>query len=357
MGAGRRAGPGVRRRRLGALRHERRTGRQAHDLPTEHAREAARAAAAVADRGGPQYNVLPLDDRAAERLNADLAGRPTLDPGQRRSCCSAAWGGCPRTASSTSRTSPLSVTAEVDVPDGGAEGVIIAQGGGFGGWSLYAKDGRPTYCYNLLGLQRFYVDADEPLSGRHAPGADGVRLRRRRPRQGRRPSRSTLDGAQVGEGRVEATAPMIFSADDGCDVGTDTGAPVAEDYPAGENGFTGKVLGVEDRASTSGDDRPGPHRSIRRMRSASPWPGNRKARSWPTGTRSVGPLLWPSGPVWNTASRSWAGTAETLASQPRAGPAPTGVGSTKQRSAGFAGMTTMGGRPVVRHSIPASGAG
>jgi arylsulfatase len=64
------------------------------------------------------------------------------------------------------------VTAEVVVPEAGAEGVIIAQGGAFAGWSLYAKDGRPTYCYNLLGLQRFKIAGDSAIP----PGTHQVRM-------------------------------------------------------------------------------------------------------------------------------------------------------------------------------------
>ena len=60
------------------------------------------------------------------------------------------------------------VTAEVVVPEAGAQGVIVAQGGSIGGWSLYAKDGRPKYCYNLLGIRRFYVEADREIpAGTH----------------------------------------------------------------------------------------------------------------------------------------------------------------------------------------------
>ena len=86
-----------------------------------------------------------------------------------------------------------SVTAQRVVREGGAEGVVIAQGGAFGGWSLYLKGDRPTYCYNLLGVQRFKVSAGEPLAAGERQAADGVRLRRRRSRQGRRhhPSMST----------------------------------------------------------------------------------------------------------------------------------------------------------------------
>ena len=92
------------------------------------------------------------------------------------------------------------VTAEIEVPEGGAEGVIIAQGGSIGGWSLYLKDGKPRYCYNLLGIQRFYVDSRHRGAGRDAPGADGVRLRR--PGLGKGGTVTLyLDGVSIGEGR------------------------------------------------------------------------------------------------------------------------------------------------------------
>ena len=68
------------------------------------------------------------------------------------------------------------ITAQVVVPDGGASGVLVAQGGSFGGWSLYANDGRPAYCCNLLGLQRFKVYGQEPIPAGEHPGPDGVRL-------------------------------------------------------------------------------------------------------------------------------------------------------------------------------------
>ena len=131
-----------------------------------------------------KYNVLPLDDRRIERFNADLVGRPELVKGNSQLL----FGGMGRLTESSLlniKNKSHAVTAEVVVPESGAEGVIIAQGGAFAGWSLYAKDGRPKYCYNLLGLQRFTIEGDAHDPVRNAPGADGVRLRRRRARQGR----------------------------------------------------------------------------------------------------------------------------------------------------------------------------
>jgi arylsulfatase len=121
--------------------------------------------------------------------------------------------------------------------------VIIAQGGSIGGWSLYAKDGRLRYCYNLLGVQRFYVDGDREIPA----GTRQVRMEfdYDGPGLGKGGTvRLFLDGEQVGDGTVAATAAMIFSADDTCDVGNEDGALVAEDYPV-PNDFTGEVNWVE----------------------------------------------------------------------------------------------------------------
>ena len=120
--------------------------------------------------------------------------------------------------------------ARSSCPTAAPTGVIVAQGGAFGGWSLYLHDGRPAYCYNLFGLQRFKVYGETRRPARRAPGADGVRLRRRRARQGRDRRPSTSTATKVGEGRVEATVPMVFSADETTDVGSDSGTPVSDDF-------------------------------------------------------------------------------------------------------------------------------
>ena len=126
---------------------------------------------------------------------------------------------------------------------GAAEGVIIAQGGQTGGWSLYAKEGRAKYCHNFLGLQHFFAESEGPLpAGTHQVrmefAYDGGGLAK-----GGRVG-LFVDGQKVGEGRVDVTEPMIFSADETCDVGKDTGSPVSPDYGPG-NAFNGKVDWVQ----------------------------------------------------------------------------------------------------------------
>ena len=141
--------------------------------------------------------MLPLDDRRAERFNPDLAGRPQLVHGNRQLL----FGGMKRLSENSIvviKNKSHAVTAEIVVPADGAEGVIVAQGGAFGGWSLYVKESKPAYCYNLFGLERFKVYGDTPLAAGDAPGAGRVRLRRRRARQGGR--RLALPRREQGRG-------------------------------------------------------------------------------------------------------------------------------------------------------------
>ena len=196
-------------------------------------------------------NVLPLDDRAAERINSEIAGRPSLIQGNRQRL----FGGMGRLTESSVvsiKNKTHAVTAEIVVPEGGAQGVIIAQGGSIGGWALYAKDGRLRYCYNLLGVQRFYTESDRVIpAGTHQARME---FDYAGPGMGKGGAVSLyLDGEKVGEGSVAATAALIFSADDTCDVGKEGGALVADDYPV-PNDFTGEVNWVEIDVDEAAED-------------------------------------------------------------------------------------------------------
>ena len=190
-----------------------------------------------------RYNVLPLDDDLAKRMNPDTAGRPVLIKGKTQIL----FGGMGRLSENSVvsiKNKSHAVTAEIVVPQSGAEGVIIAQGGNIGGWSLYAKGGKLKYCYNLLGIQYFYAESANALPA----GEHQVRMEFAYAGGGRGKGGQVslyVDGKKVGEGVVAATAAMVFSADDGCDVGEDTGAPVSPDYGPRGNAFTGRVKGVQ----------------------------------------------------------------------------------------------------------------
>ena len=196
-----------------------------------------------------KYNVLPLDDRSAERLNPDLAGRPTLIRGTSQ-LFFPGMGRLSENSVVSIKNKSFSITAEVDVPDGGAEGVIIAQGGRFGGWAVYVKDGHLKFAYNVLGIQEFTVGATSPVpAGNHQVrmefAYDGGGLAKG--------GDVTLfhDGTEVGKGRVEATQPMIFSADETTDIGYESGTTVTPDYTAQGSRFTGKLHWVQ---LDTGDD-------------------------------------------------------------------------------------------------------
>ncbi len=190
-----------------------------------------------------RYNVLPLDDRLAERINSDTAGRPVLIKGNSQ-ILFGSMGRLSENSVLNMKNKSHSVTAEIVVPVSGAEGVIVAQGGNIGGWSLYAKAGKLKYCYNFLGIQYFYAESSSALP----PGEHQVRMEFAYAGGGLGKAGTVslyVDGQKVGEGTVGATAAMIFSADDGCDVGEDTGSPVSPDYGSRGNGFSGRVKGVQ----------------------------------------------------------------------------------------------------------------
>ena len=199
-----------------------------------------------------RYKVLPLDDRLMEKLNPDTAGRPVLIKGKTQLL----FGGMGHLAENcvlNLKNKSHAVTAEIVVPEKGAEGVIIAQGANIGGWSLYAKGGKLKYCYNWSGLQHFYVEASTPIPA----GEHQVRMEFAYAGGGLgKGGKVTLytDGQKVGEGDIAATLAMIFSADDGLDVGEDTGAPVSEDYGSHGNAFNGRVKGVQLAIAEAAED-------------------------------------------------------------------------------------------------------
>jgi arylsulfatase len=190
-----------------------------------------------------KYSVLPLDDRRVERLNPELAGRPQLIKGQTQ-ILFGDMGRLTENSVINIKNKSYSVTADIVVPDSGADGVIIAQGGGFAGWSLYAKDGKLKYCYNLFGVRLFYADSNKPILA----GQRQVRMEFTYDGGGLAKGGNAslyLDGEKVGEGRVEMTVPMLFSADETLDVGRGTGSSVSPDYDPRNNEFSGEVNWVQ----------------------------------------------------------------------------------------------------------------
>ncbi|HEY9784870.1 MAG TPA: arylsulfatase [Candidatus Obscuribacterales bacterium] len=186
-------------------------------------------------------NVLPLDDRTIERVNAQLVGRPDLMHGRTSLSLYEGMTGLSENVFINVKNHSFTVTADTTIPDGGANGVLLAQAGRFGGWSFYLENGKPAFTYNFLGLQEFSVKASQPVAagqkkiifdfeydGGIGKGGTGT---------------ITVNGEKVASGRIERTQGMFFSADEGTDVGCDLGTPVSAGYEV-PFAFTGKIAKI-----------------------------------------------------------------------------------------------------------------
>jgi arylsulfatase len=215
---------------------------QAHDLKAEHPELLAKLQRLWLIEA-VKYNVLPLDDRSGERVNPELAGRPTLVRGNSQ-LFFPGMGRLSENSVISIKNRSFSVTAEIEVSSAGANGTIIAQGGRFGGWALYTLDGRLAFSYNLLGIQEFVTKADQAIpEGEHQVrvefGYDGGGL-------GKGGSTTLfVDGQSVGSGRVAATQAMVFSADETTDVGYESGTTVGSEYDSTTSRFSGKIRWVQ----------------------------------------------------------------------------------------------------------------
>jgi arylsulfatase len=187
-----------------------------------------------------KYHVLPIDDRLNERLDAKAVGRPTVMDGRTSLTLGEGMKGMGVDIFISTMNTSYTITADVEVSANG-NGTIVCQGGRFGGFSFYVKNGVPMFTYNFLGLEKYAVTAAQSLKpGKHTLvydfkydggglGKGGI-------------GTITIDGAKAGEGRIEKTQAGVFSVDDLADVGTDDGTRVA-DYGASAkfNGKLGKV--------------------------------------------------------------------------------------------------------------------
>ena len=187
-----------------------------------------------------KYKVLPLDDRVLERFNPAIAGRPDLMGGRTALTLYEGMIGLSENTFINMKNRSYAITAELDIPKGGAEGVIIAHGGHTGGWSLYVKNGRPKFAYNWFGRKTYEVTAPKPLpagvvtlrwefiyDGGKMPGAGGR-------------GDFFINGEQVGTGRIDRTIPFFIGTEP-ADVGMDDLTPVTHDYEAYDNRFTGAI--------------------------------------------------------------------------------------------------------------------
>jgi arylsulfatase len=187
-----------------------------------------------------KYNVLPIDDRMLERVDASAVGRPDLMGGRTSLVLYPGMTGMMEDTFVDVKNRSKTLTAEVEIPQGGANGVILAQAGRFGGWSLYFKDGKPAYAYNWIGRETYTVASARPVP----PGKAIVKLDFAYDGGGRgKGGNATLyvNGEKVAEGRIANTNPNILSLDEGADVGIDEGTPVTEAYTSHGSRFTGQI--------------------------------------------------------------------------------------------------------------------
>ncbi|UPK75913.1 arylsulfatase [Nocardioidaceae bacterium SCSIO 66511] len=224
---------------------------QAHDLAAEQP-EKLRELQEIFVAEAEKYNVFPLDDRVTERENPQLAGRLDLHHGRTSIELGPTAGRLSEDAAPNVKNRSHVITVDVEVA-GTANGVLVAQGGRFGGWSLYCVDGALRYAYNCYGRDRALVRAEQQLRPRRhrlamrfaydgGPAGSGATVF------------LEVDGETVGEGRVEATTAYYFSFDETLNVGIDRGTPVCEDYAVGDNAFTETIHRVHFDLDTDGSE-------------------------------------------------------------------------------------------------------
>jgi arylsulfatase len=188
-------------------------------------------------REAETHQVLPLDDRIVERF-AELqrhfnTGRKTFTfyPGAAR---------LPRDLSPFTINRSHRIDVAIDSFDSAAAGVLIANGGRFGGYSLFVKDGHLHYAHNLTGVQREAVVSQQPIPA----GAQSLRMDFIK--TGDRRGRVVLyaDDREIGAGAIEHGSPAVYSLMENLDIGRDEGTPVSEEYEAPAD-FSGRLQKVE----------------------------------------------------------------------------------------------------------------
>ena len=189
-----------------------------------------------------KYHVLPIDDRTIERTNPSLAGRPDLLGDRTSLTLYEGMEGMLENTFINVKNRSKTITAEIEIPEGGGSGVVLVQGGRFGGWSLHLREGKPAYEYNFLGLERFIVESPSALRAGKATVKLDFAYEGGGPGKGGMATLS-VNGERVAEGKIGRTQPNIFSADETADVGLDNQTPVAQGigYGPEETKFTGKI--------------------------------------------------------------------------------------------------------------------
>jgi arylsulfatase len=178
-----------------------------------------------------KYNVLPLDWRAVERLNAELMGRPSLTGKRKTYTYYPGQVALPNDAAPRILNKSWTLTADIDVPEGGAEGMIVTHGGLVGGYGLYVREGKPTFVYNYLALERPTITGKDALPKGKVKLAIDFRYEGKEKELGKAATVTmSVNGAKVAEGHLERSIPIQISLGEGMDIGMDVGSPVDFTY-------------------------------------------------------------------------------------------------------------------------------
>jgi len=188
-----------------------------------------------------KYNVLPMDWRVAERFNSELAGRPSLSGTAKTLTYYEGQIGLPPEGSPRILNKSWTLTADLDVPESGADGMIVTQGGLVGGYGLYLRQGKPTFVYNYLSIETVTIAASTAVP----KGKVQLRIEfayQGGPNELGKSATVTIsvNGSKVADGKIPRTIPATISIDEGLDIGEDVGSPVDFTYKLPFK-FTGKI--------------------------------------------------------------------------------------------------------------------
>jgi arylsulfatase len=203
---------------------------QAHDVAAENP-EKLRQLQDLWWAEAARYDVLPLDGRAVERLNAEAMGRPVLSGDATTFTYYPGQVGLPADASPRILNKSWTLTADIDVPEEGADGMIVTQGGLVGGYGLYLREGKPTFVYNYLAIDRPTIAGTDPLPAGNSTLEVDFAYHGSAGEVGKGATVTVkVNGAEVAKGELEKTIPIQISLGEGLDVGMDVGSAVDFTY-------------------------------------------------------------------------------------------------------------------------------
>jgi arylsulfatase len=192
-----------------------------------------------------KHKVFPIDDRKAERIVASVAGRPDILRGRKEMTFYEGMRGLFELAIISVKNTEFTVTSEIELKDDKTNGVIVAQGGRFGGWSIFMKDGKPAYEHNFFGQERYKATATEAIpAGKHTLTFHFTPDDPKKPGSGGKGILS-VDGKPYAEVQTLKMVYGVFAFDDGLGVGVDDETNVSLDYKEEDNAFEGKIKYVK----------------------------------------------------------------------------------------------------------------